>query len=437
MANQSEITGILEFIKGEKGEDGVDGATPVRGVDYWTEEDKQEIISEIPSGSFDLSDRIAKGTDSGASGGVVIGQINGQFAARATGEFSLASGEETLSSGTYSHAEGLGSKASATAAHAEGYNTIASGNHSHAEGNYTVASGNYSHAEGISDVITLPFSGVKGTTTYTCSYIEFYYTAFQIGRSFLYGGNIYEVTAYNGVNKSVTFDKTLNPNEAWTSKSINLIALSVAEGKSSHTEGGSNAALGISSHAEGYLNNSTGSCSHSEGSYNIASGQNAHAEGAWNTASGSEAHVEGRTTIASGDRSHTEGEGSEASGDYSHAEGHYSTASGECSHAEGASTIASGDQSHAEGTGTIANHDSQHVFGEYNIPDDSSESSFERGNYIEIVGNGSSSQERSNARTLDWGGNEALAGGLTLGMGTADEVTVSAAQLKALLALLQ
>jgi hypothetical protein len=41
-----------------------------------------------------------------------------------------------------------------------------------------------------------------------------------------------------------------------------------------------------------------------------------------------------------------------------------------------------------------------------------------------------------NARTLDWSGNESLAGGLTLGMGTSNEVTISAAQLKALLALL-
>lgn len=36
--------------KGDKGDTGAAGYTPVRGVDYWTEADKQEIIDSIPSG---------------------------------------------------------------------------------------------------------------------------------------------------------------------------------------------------------------------------------------------------------------------------------------------------------------------------------------------------------------------------------------------------
>jgi hypothetical protein len=44
---------------------------------------------------------------------------------------------------------------------------------------------------------------------------------------------------------------------------------------------------------------------------------------------------------------------------------------------------------------------------------------------------------RSNARTLDWQGNESISGSLTLGKGTADEVSISAAQLAQLLALLE
>lgn len=55
--------------------------------------------------------------------------------------------------------------------------------------------------------------------------------------------------------------------------------------------------------------------------------------------------------------------------------------------------------------------------------------------YAEIVGNGDSAT-RSNARALDWDGNESLAGSITLGKGTSDEVTLTAAQLKQLLALL-
>lgn len=80
--------------------------------------------------------------------------------------------------------------------------------------------------------------------------------------------------------------------------------------------------------------------------------------------------------------------------------------------AEGYNCEASGSGSHAEGDNTIANHNSQHVFGTYNLADTSSELPTAKGNYAEIVGNGTSTNSRSNARTLDWAGNEVLAGGL-------------------------
>lgn len=88
------------------------------------------------------------------------------------------------------------------------------------------------------------------------------------------------------------------------------------------------------------------------------------------------------------------------------------TATGAYSTTEGFNCEASGSGSHAEGDGTIANHNSQHVFGTYNLADTSSESATSKGNYAEIVGNGTGINSRSNARTLDWSGNEVLAGGL-------------------------
>ena len=121
----------------------------------------------------------------------------------------------------------------------------------------------------------------------------------------------------------------------------------------------------------------------------------------------------GQGVVASGAGSQAFGASSTASGAVSHAEGTSTTASGMFSHAEGQNTTASGAVSHAEGNYTVANHKSQHVFGEYNIPDDSEKESDRRGNYVEIVGNGARSSERSNARTLDWQGNETLAGDLT------------------------
>lgn len=169
---------------------------------------------------------------------------------------------------------------------------------------------------------------------------------------------------------------------------------------------------------------------------NIASGNYAHAEGHNTTANGDYSHAEGNGTTASGAQSHAEGSNTTASGDHSHAEGVSTLAEGESSHAEGYNTTASGDHSHIEGVSTIANHRSQHVFGEYNVIDQSQATPSNRGTYVEIVGNGLWENSRSNARTLDWSGNESLQGSLTLGKGTADETTITAAQLKALIALL-
>lgn len=53
----------------------------------------------------------------------------------------------------------------------------------------------------------------------------------------------------------------------------------------------------------------------------------------------------------------------------------------------------------------MADQENQHVFGRYNATDRFA---------AEIVGNGSENS-RSNARTLDWSGNESLAGTLRIG----------------------
>lgn len=142
-----------------------------------------------------------------------------------------------------------------------------------------------------------------------------------------------------------------------------------------------------------------------------ANGRSAHAEGRNTTAPGINSHAEGYATTASGDwGSHSEGQNTTASGGSSHAEGSGSTSSGASSHAENAGTTASGNHSHAEGDHTIAAGTAQHVSGKYNIQDNNN-------TYAEIIGNGSSGSSRSNARTLDWSGNEVLAGKLTLGAG--------------------
>ena len=102
-----------------------------------------------------------------------------------------------------------------------------------------------------------------------------------------------------------------------------------------------------------------------------------------------------------------------AFGEYSHAEGQGTSALGNVSHAEGYYTYAQGDYSHAEGKETFATHAAQHVIGAYNALDESTNTSNERGTYVEIVGNGETDNSRSNARTLDWDGNEVLSGSVT------------------------
>jgi hypothetical protein len=88
------------------------------------------------------------------------------------------------------------------------------------------------------------------------------------------------------------------------------------------------------------------------------------------------------------------------------------TASGESSHAEGKATTTLGEATHAEGMGTIANGMCQHAQGRYNIEDTGN-------NYLHIVGNGENEGNRSNAHTIDWGGNGWFAGKVT-----ADDIVI-------------
>lgn len=190
-----------------------------------------------------------------------------------------------------------------------------------------------------------------------------------------------------------------------------------SSGNRSHAEGSNTKSTSAAAHAEGWYTTAAGAASHAEGSFTNATGEYSHAEGYSADATGYYAHAEGNDTEASGDHSHAEGYKSTSSGQNSHAEGAHNTASGPAAHSEGYYTTASGYYSHAEGYYTISKQNSQHVFGKYNVADPSSDGIGSQGTYVEIVGNGTADNARSNARTLDWSGNEVLAGKLTLGAG--------------------
>ncbi len=168
------------------------------------------------------------------------------------------------------------------------------------------------------------------------------------------------------------------------------------------------------------------------GQLNKVSGEAGKAFGRGNTVSGAGAVGIGENNTASGAYSVAIGRQNTSSENSSTALGYYNTASGGYATAGGAGSTASGGVSTAIGYGVVANHLCQTAIGCYNEADPSTANAGQRGNYIEIVGNGTGANARSNARTLDWDGNEALAGDLTLGKGSANEATLTAALLKAL-----
>lgn len=186
--------------------------------------------------------------------------------------------------------------------------------------------------------------------------------------------------------------------------------------------------LGVPDNSELAFEHGTGTSSAQQiGTTADASGTGAFAHGVQTEASDTASHAEGYQTHATGQGAHAEGYKSTARGYFTHAEGNNTLASGNYAHTEGSGTSAAGNYSHAEGIGTVTKHLAQHVAGTYNIIDPSAAAATEKGTYAEIIGNGTSASARSNARTLDWDGNEALAGDLTINAGGADEVTVGEA----------
>lgn len=376
---------------------------------------------------------------------------------KATGAVSHAEGSGTIASGISSHAEGGGTTASGESAHAEGNSTTASGDYSHAENSNTIASGPYSHAEGRHTIAAGVSQHVQGKFNAQDTNSKY---AFIIGNGTSnvdrhnafavdWDGKVYVNGAADGVDVSKGAGKNVTGTEytiggrtvvaGYGAEIFNDYANNKAAGYYSHAEGGNvtasghsahaegnstaasgdyshaegndTAASGIYSHSEGHSTTASKSCSHAEGENTTASGTYSHAEGWGTTASGSISHAEGGSTQATGTQSHAEGDSTKAtgatshaegvhttaSGPYTHAEGNYTTASGPVSHAEGDNTIASGNYSHAEGEGTISAGNNQHAQGKYNIQDANNKYAF-------IIGNGTASNNRSNAFAVDWNG---------------------------------
>ena len=325
----------------------------------------------------------------------------------ASGVDSIAEGQGTVASGQRSHAEGAGSKATGSYSHAEGMNAISNGTASHSEGFFTKSLSSATHTEGYGTEALVLYSHAEGN-----------------------------LSVANGQGSHSEGYKT------------------ETNGNYAHSEGKYTNANGLSSHSEGYASTATGYGSHSEGSYAV---YNATLTGEANTLTytvtnstlklrsadraksliiyvgSSEWAVESATLDSNGYLTSVTLEktigGSTsytadirispcANGHGSHTEGMATFTSANASHAEGLGTEALGEASHAEGLQTIAGSSHQHVQGKYNIEDSSN-------TYADIVGNGTDSNTRSNAYTLDWSGNGIYAGKLTVGTAPTNNMDVA------------
>ena len=185
------------------------------------------------------------------------------------------------------------------------------------------------------------------------------------------------------------------------------------------------------------------------GLYSCAVGIQNKASGQYSFAGGSSCHSEANGAFTYGSRNVAKAAGSHAEGYYTRAE---STASR--AHVEGYGCRTYAEASHVEGGGTWADASQTltHIGGVNNAKSTETGKTVQiirylfdgttvrdvvtmtLGKYAEVIGNGDSDDARSNARTLDWDGNEAIAGSLTLGLGTANEITLTPAQLTTVLA---
>ena len=185
---------------GAQGPKGDDGYTPVKGTDYWTVQDQNDIKSDVEDYVDDII-VVQDETPTSPQTKVWIDEIGGEpvqvptyqeFTALETslnnkadksntilnntlskgrkasttiGTGSFAFGQNVTASGSYSFASGVGTTASGTRSYAEGYGTEATGANCHAEGNGTKAVGGNSHSEGYYTEASMPGCHSEGYQT--------------------------------------------------------------------------------------------------------------------------------------------------------------------------------------------------------------------------------------------------------------------------------
>lgn len=369
---------------------------------------------------------------------------------KAKGQTSHAEGDNSIAEGISSHAEGSYAVASGITSHAEGEGTKAYGKSSHAEGSFTTASSNYQHVQGkynIEDksnkyahIVGNGKSGMERSNAHTLDWegnawfagdVQANNVPYVISEKVVLTVPAASISAKkseidnankkNPVQITVNGTITCDPAKSYCVKYNGIqysgvyitdrvtiaenscfCAIMTKNGKTTLTI----AALDTTNITDMQLIEKDVKKLDDIYLSKDLKVNNSITVGARTGKIGDFSSSFGLGCEASGDCSHAEGSSTTALGVASHAEGESTTASDAYSHAEGYKTTASGISSHAEGSNTIASCENQHVQGRYNINDT-------EGEYLHIVGNGSSENNRSNAHTLDWEGNAWYAGKLS------------------------
>ena len=375
----------------------------------------------------------------------------------ATGEFSIALGNNTTSSGYVSTVTGLGSTASGGASTAMGIYTNATGDFSTAMGNRTTASGNSSTALGgntiASDYASLVIgqynaSGSSATSANSFSTVA---PAFVIGNGtfgansdafkVLFNGNTYVSNSLHLGGIEITSTATeLNLLSGATSLGTGILSpvtensntgvrLSTANA-ANHGDIGKNAVDLSYSNSASSTRGATGTQATSMGYETTASGSLSTAMGGFTTASATQSTSMGGNTTASGTYATSMGGFTTASGYSSTAMGANTTASGSMSTAMGRNTTASTTYSTAMGYYTTASDYASLVIGQYNLSGSSATSadSFSIAAPAFVIGNGEDSDNKSDAFKVLFNGDTAVSNDLMVG---GDVEVSSDARLKA------
>lgn len=380
------ITGSIglgvDYYKGEKGD------KPVKGVDYFTQEDIDEIAAQIEAGDIDLSDYAKKEDVEAAIAGITFPtETDPVFTASAAASITPTDisswNSKSDFSGDYEDLTNKPTIPTKTSDLTNDSDFVAQSELSdYATKDYVegVIAGVETGMLKRSIVSTLPSSGIDENTIY------------MVERSESESGNVYDEYMYVGSSWEKIGSTDVDLTDYWKKSDLTF------------TNGLTESNGTVSWNLFGRIRSGNGERSILEGTATNA-GVDAHAEGEYTKANGAASHAEGESTTASGYASHAEGKQTFATQYGAHAEGNYTQAAGNYSHAEGQRTIASGSCAHAEGYWTTATASNSHAEGRYNIEDNNNI-------FQNIAGNGTADNARSNSFARDWNGNEYLAGNL-------------------------